>query len=151
MITYQVELLKNCLEELKPLLVEHYGEIALNQDKIDFNPDYDRYLQLEELGVTHTVTVRDGGNIVGYYISFVSPHMHYQDHLYAMNDIMYVDPSCRGGTIAFKMMKFAEKELKDIGVSVMMLHMKTAHRFDRLCEAVGMSRVEVNYAKYIGD
>lgn len=151
MITYQVERLEDCLEELKPILKAHWEEVALNKDKIKLNPDYERYLALDKAGALHTVIARDNDKLIGYYISFISYHIHYADNIYAMNDVIYIDPSYRKGTVAYRLLKFAEMKLKELGVDVMMLHMKTEHPFDRLCEGVGMKKVESIYSKYIGD
>lgn len=151
MLKFQEEKIKDFLEELKPLLEKHYEEIAYRKDKIKLNPDYERYLQLDALGLTHSITVRDGDRLVGYYISVLSPNLHYKDHLYSVNDILYIDTPYRGGTAAYRMFKFVEKKLKDKGVSVMTLHMKTEFPFDRLCTALGMDKLENLYIKYIGD
>jgi GNAT superfamily N-acetyltransferase len=151
MIRYAVETLNECLEELKPLLHKHYEEIAMYRDRIEFDPDYDAYYRLEEAGALHMVTVRDDGNIIGYYVSFIHHNLHYRQDKFAVNDILYVDEAYRGGTVAYKMLRYAEKALKDIGVSVMTIHMKTEFPFERLCEALGMDKAEYLYTKYIGD
>ncbi len=152
MATYAVEKLENCLEELVPLLELHWEEIALHKDKIKLNPDYSRYLVLEQQGVCHTVVVRGNTKqVIGYFISFVVPHLHYSDHLWAMNDIMFLHPDHRGGRTALKMMKFAEARLKELGVSVIQLHMKTDFPFERLAKFCGYDKVEYNYSKFIGD
>ena len=145
------EPLKDCIEEMKPLLAKHYEEVAFRKDKIAFNPDYDKYLSLDDLGLIHLVSVRKEGVLVGYYLSFLTFNPHYQDHLYAANDVLYVDEAHRGGTVAYRMFKYAEKSLKEYGVSVMSVHMKLKVPFDRLCLARDMEAVETIYMKYIGD
>ena len=151
MSTYQVEKMGDVIEEMKPLFELHYKEIALNKDVIALNPDYDRYLALEELGMLHIVTVRDEGVLIAYYVSFVHANIHYRDHVFAANDILYVDEAYRGSTVAYRMISFAEKELKKLGVSVMTVHMKTDFPFERLCEKRGMKRSEYIYTKFIGE
>lgn len=151
MITYQVEFLSMCLDELKPLLTLHWEEVALNKDKIKLNPDYDAYLQMEKQGMCHTVVVRDDDKVVGYFICFIVNHMHYKDHKWALNDILFIHPDYRGGKIAYKMFKFAEEKLKALGVSVIQLHMKTDFPFEPLAKACGYNKMEYNYSKFIGD
>ena len=41
MLTYQQEFLYTVQEDCKELLELHWSEIALNQDKIKLNPDWD--------------------------------------------------------------------------------------------------------------
>jgi len=151
MIRYAVETLDECLEELKPLLHKHYEEIAMYQDRIEFDPDYEAYYRLEEAGALHIVTVRDDGEIVGYYVSFVHAHMHYKQDKFSVNDILFIDEAYRGSTVGYRLIKYVEKKLREIGVTVMTIHMKTEFPFERLCESLGMDKAEYLYTKYIGD
>ena len=150
-VEYKVELLEDCLEEIKPLLEDHYKEVAMYQDKIKLSPSYDRYLELEALGIIHTVTARDGENLIGYFISFIQPHMHYQENKYAVNDILFIEESYRNAEVGLGLFKFAEESLKEEGVSVVVIHMKTAVPFDSLCKGLGYDYAERNYSKYIGE
>ena len=152
MITYGVESLKDCLDEMKPLLEKHWEEIAHHKDKIKLNPNYEQYLSMEEMGLVHTCTVRDEGKLIGYFVSFIVPNLHYQDHLWAMNDILFLEPAYRGdGRTAFQLLSFAEEMLIELGVSVIQLHMKIDFPFEPLAEACGYKKVEYNYSKYVGE
>jgi len=148
---YVVETLGECLDEMKPLLEKHWEEIALHKDKIELNPDYDKYQEMEDAGTLHIVTARIGGRLVGYFISFIMLHPHYKDHSFAVNDILFVDMSYRRTTVGVGMFKYAENKLKEMGVSVIMVSMKTHAPFDQLCESLGYDNVERNYSKYIGE
>lgn len=150
MIEFQEEQLIDCLEEMKPLLEAHWLEVAKYQDKIAFSPDYDRYFLLENQGMLHIATARDDGKLVGYYISIVAPSLHYSQDLFAVNDVLFLDPEYRSKDTGYQMFKFAEKCLKVLGVSVMTIHMKTDLPFDSLCEARGFENIERLYSKYIG-
>lgn len=151
MITYQIEDLNDMLEELKPLLEEHYLEIAMYKDQIKLNPDYDTYAKLQEQGVLKIFTARDSDKLVGYSIYFLKTNLHYSDHLYAINDIVYVDKEYRGRVLAFDMLAFAEDQLADQGVSVITMHMKTFAAFETLMECLSYDRAEIIYTKYLGD
>ena len=129
-VVFKEELLRDCLEELKPLLEEHYKEVALYQDKVKLNPDYDRYLMLEDAGNLHTVVAREDGKVVGYYISLVVEHLHYADTVYAHNDVVYLEPGLRHSRVALDMINFAIEKLKEKGVSVVTIHMKTYLPFE---------------------
>jgi len=136
---------------MKPILRKHYEEVAMYQDKVPLSPDYERYYKLEELGIFHIVTVRDGGKLVGYFLSMITPNLHYSDTLYAVNDILYLDCEYRDAGVGYRMFKFAEDRLKELGVSVIAIHMKTALPFDSLCESLNYDYAERNYTKYIGE
>ena len=151
MIEYNVEKLSNCLEELKPLLASHYEEVAMYKDKINFNPDYARYKVLEEAGALHIVVARDAEELVGYFICFLMPHLHYKDNLYAVNDIVYIKEELRSSKAGLDMFNYAENSLRSLGASVLCIHMKTSLPFDSLCEGLGYDYAERNYTKYIGE
>ena len=150
-VAYAVETLDECLTEMKPLLEKHWEEIALHKDKIELSPDYDKYYQIEDNGCLHIVTARKGGLLIGYFISFVNHHPHYQEHSFAVNDILFVDPAYRKSSVGGLMFKYAEDRLQEMGVSVVMIAMKTHSPFDELCLALGYNSVERVYSKYIGE
>lgn len=152
MIGYAVEKMDMALiEELKPLLLEHWEEIAMYKDKIVFDPDYSSYVMMQENDLLQSVIVRKDDKIIAYYISFIYIHPHYKNNKMAQNDILFVHPDYRGGTVAYRMFKFAEKELKKIGCSVNTIRMKVEFPFERLCLKLGMVEQEKTYSKYIGD
>ena len=75
-IKYQQEFLHSVVEDIKPLLEEHWEEVALNKDKIKINPDWEAYFSLESQGKLDIFTARDEGVLVGYFVVFVYPHIH---------------------------------------------------------------------------
>lgn len=148
---YQVECFDDVIGEIKPLLEKHWQEIAMYKDRINLNPDYGKYKSMEDIGALHIVTVREDSNkLIGYFISMVIPNIHYKDNLFAVNDILYIDPSYRGKSVGIKMFKFAEQELRNLGVDVITLHSKTYMDLGKLVGRLGYEHVENNYAKYIG-
>ena len=148
MIEFQEEVYQEVIEELKPLFKDHYEEIAMYKDKIALNPDYDKYDTLGEH--LFIVTARDEGTLIGYTIFFVNNHLHYKDHMYAANDIIYIDPKYRHDVAAFEMMEYAEDLLKHMGVSVISMHMKAYAAFETLMKALNFDKAEFIYTKYIG-
>jgi len=141
-ITYQVENYEEIIESAKPLFEKHYREIARNQEKIKLNPDYDLYKKMEDKDGLHIVTVRGDGKLIGYFVSFLAPHPHYQDHVMASNDIFYIDPIHRKGSVGSRMVKFALKSLKERGVSVVHTHTKIEHDISSFLERIGGKKIE---------
>ncbi len=150
-IKYQQEFLDSVVEDAKHLLEEHWEEVALNKDKIKVNPDWDAYYALQDQGKLDIFTARDEGFLVGYFVVFVSSHIHYKDHLFAKNDLIYLAPSHRKGFVGVNLIKFAEKMLKEDGVSVMVINTKNHKPFHKLMLFLGFSPSETLYSKYIGD
>lgn len=146
---YQIETVRSLFGEIEPLLESHYTEIARHKDKIALNPDWDRYFHLDDAGAVHCVTARSDGKLIGYFISFVLPHIHYKDHLMSMNDILYISPEHRKGTTAFKMFQYAEKTLRDKGVTKIHVNTKIANDFSPLLERLGYVEIERIFEKML--
>ena len=150
-VKYQQEFLDSVVEDAKGLLDDHWEEVALNKDKIKINPDWDAYYTLQEQGKLKVFTARDEGVLVGYFVVFVSPHIHYKDHLFAKNDLIYLAPSHRKGFTGIKLIKFAEGCLKEDGVSVLVVNTKNRKPFHKLMIFLGFTSEDIEYSKYIGD
>lgn len=95
MITSHVELLHHCLEELKPLFDPHWHELGLEQARMPLDPDYDEYLRREAAGQVLCVTLRELGRIVGYFVGFIAPGLHYKSTLTLTMDIFWIHPDQR--------------------------------------------------------
>lgn len=150
-ITYQQESLTTCKEDAQYLLQDHWEEIALNKEAIKLNPDWDAYYDLEESGALKIFTARSDGNLIGYFVVLCRKHLHYVDHVFAFNDILYVHKDYRKGLVGAKLMKFAEKCLKEDGVSVVIVNTKRHKPFDSLLEWLGYSHIENIYSKLLRD
>lgn len=149
MITYQQESLVTTKEDARPLLEKHWEEIALNKDTIKLNPDWDAYADLEDAGILKIFTARSDGNLIGYFVVFVRSHIHYKDNLFAYNDILYLDKDYRKGFTGSKLIKFAEKCLKEDGVSVIVVNTKRHKPFDVLLSWLGYKHIENIYSKVL--
>lgn len=150
-ITYQQESLVTCKADAQDLLQQHWEEIALNKDFIKLNPDWEAYYNLEEAGSLKIFTAREGSKLIGYFVVLCRKHLHYIDHVFAFNDILYVQKDYRKGLVGAKLMKFAERCLKDDGVSVMIVNTKRHKPFDTLLEWLGYKHIENIYSKTLGD
>ena len=148
-IRYQQEFLETCLDELKDLITFHWEEIALNKDHIKLNPDWDRYLELESLGILKVFTARLDSKLIGYFVVFVSKHIHYKDHLFASNDVLFLKQEYRKCMTGVNLIKFAESCLKEDGVSVLTINTKVHKPFDVIMDKMGFDLVERVYSKYL--
>lgn len=149
MIKYQQESLVTVKEEARPLLEKHWEEIALNKDKIKLNPDWDIYADLEDAGILKIFTARSEGKLVGYFVALVKSHIHYRDHLFAQNDILFLDKDYRKGFTGPKLIKFAERCLKEDGVSVVLVNSQKHKPFDVLLKWLGYRHIENIYSKVL--
>lgn len=150
-IQYNEEQIKDIRNELEPLIIEHWKEIAIHQDKIKLNPDWEKYELISDLGILRCFTARENGRLIGYFIVFAQPHLHYVDHVFASNDVIYIDKKYRSTGVGANMILHVEKELKQSGVSVLVVNMKCHAPFDPLMEGLGFTNIERVYSKFIGD
>lgn len=151
MITAQVENLTQVLPELIPLFPLHWDELALNKDKVPLDPQYDIYRKRDALGEVLFVTLREAGVLMGYFVGFVAPGLHYRTCLTLTLDIFYVHPDHRTGRAGYRLFKAVEKEAKRRGVQRMFAGSKTHKDASRLFEALGYMEVERYYSVWLGD
>jgi GNAT superfamily N-acetyltransferase len=128
-VTYQRETLSDALwSEVSPLLGAHYAEIAHYQD-IALEPNRDAYARLQGNGGLRIYTARTPDwRLIGYLCVVVSTSLHYASHLFASQDVLYVDKAHRGQRTGVDLIRFAHDQLRSEGVSVLFQHVK--HRSD---------------------
>ena len=137
MITYQEEKYFDIKEEIKPLLKLQWEEIGIfDKEQVSLNPNWDWYQILADKKNLHIITVRDEQKLIGYYISIITPHIHYKNTLIAENDILYLYKDYRKGLTGYKLIKFAIEQLK-VKVQVIILSMKAKQSFFPLANRLG--------------
>lgn len=151
MLTAQPEEFAPFLEEVKPLLPAHYSELALNQDRVPLSPQFDEYLRRDSLGMVMAVTVRDAGELVGYFVGFIAPGLHYSTCLTLHLDIFWIRPDHRGQKGGFLLFKAVEAEAKRRGVQRLFVGSKTHLPADFLFEKLGYTKVETVWSAMLED
>lgn len=151
MITAHAESFEQNLEYLKPLLPIHYKELALDQDRVPLSPQFDKYVAAEQRGELIFVTLRKAGQMVGYFIGFIAPGLHYSTCLTCNMDIFYVLPDHRGSGTGFQLFKFVEQQLKKRGVDRMFVGSKMHKDASWLFEKLNYIPVETYYSAWLGD
>jgi GNAT superfamily N-acetyltransferase len=151
MITCHVESFEERLAELQVLLPLHYRELALNQDKVPLSPRYGDYIDRERAGGLLFMTLRDAGELVGYFIGFIAPGLHYSTCLTCTMDIFYVHPEKRTGSAGIRMFRFVETELRRRGVQRWFMGSKIHADASALFKRIGAEPVETYFSKWIGE
>ncbi|KQY00249.1 hypothetical protein ASD28_13070 [Massilia sp. Root133] len=151
MITCHVESFEQQLSELQALLPLHYRELALNQDKVPLQPQYHVYIERERAGGLLFVTLRDAGQLVGYFIGFIAPGLHYETCLTCTMDIFYVRQDKRSGSAGVRMFRFVEAELRRRGVQRWFMGSKIHADASALFKRIGAAPVETYFSKWLGE
>lgn len=151
LITAQVEDFPPFLEEVKPILPQHYLELALNQDKVPLSPQYDEYLRRDAQGMVMAVTLRKAGELIGYFVGFIAPGMHYSTCLTLILDIFFVRPEYRGEGAGFVLFRAVEAEARRRGVQRMFVGSKMHKDASWLFERLGYEPCETFYTAWLGE
>jgi hypothetical protein len=145
-VRMQRETLNDMLwREAMPLLTEHWMEIAHYPD-IPLDPDRAAYASAEAAGMLRCYTARRGATLVGYAVFLVRPNLHYRSSTQASQDVIYVDPSARGGT-GYRFIKWCDEQLAAEGIQAAYHHIKAKHNFGPMLERMGYELVDLIYAK----
>ena len=116
MITFHVERWAQFYPDVKPIFPLHWRELALNQAEIPLSIDEAKYETLDKTGILLIITARDSGNLIGYYLWFLMPHMHYcEAGPMGLTDMYFVLPEYRRG-VGAKLFIFSKMELEKRGV-----------------------------------
>jgi GNAT superfamily N-acetyltransferase len=150
MITCQVEPFPPFLEEVKPMLPLHWEELALNKDRVPLDPQYDVYLDRNARGEVLVVTVREDGVLVGYFVGFVAPGLHYRTCLTLTMDIFWVHPDHRGAGAGIALFKAVEAEARRRGIQRMFVGSKLHKDASWLFERLGYEEVERYFSLWLG-
>ena len=149
--TYGHEYLSEARPEFDALIVDHYKEIGLQQDKIPLAPMWTDYEQLERKQSFLLMCVRKEGALVGYAAWFLKMHMHYGRTLVAMNDVIYLKPECRRGRVGIKLIEESEYLLKVLGVDKIFWHIKVSHDWSAILKRKGYAVEDIVLGKYTGE
>jgi GNAT superfamily N-acetyltransferase len=146
--SFQRESMHPFWEEAAPLFAEHWHEIAHYHD-IPLEPDVIAYERAEANGMLRIYTVRaPGGELMGYAAFLIGPNAHYASSLQAKQDVVFVHPDFRQGMIGFRLVKFADDQLRADGVQVVYHHVKHAHpALGSVLLRRGYEAIETIYAK----
>lgn len=151
MITTHLESFEERLPELQVLLPEHYKELALNQEHVPLDPQYHIYVERERRGELIFMVLRERGEMVGYFIGFIAPGLHYQTCLTCTMDIFFVRKDKRTGSAGVRLFRAVESELKRRGVKRWFMGSKVHADASALFKRIGASPVETYYSKWLGD
>ena len=143
---FALENLAKVRREIEPLLEEHWKEIALNKDIIKLNPDWEGYARLDGINALRIYTARKDDELVGYFVVLVSKSLHYRDHLFANNDIIFLTKAARKGLAGFKLIKFAIDSLAAEGITKLHINTKAHQPFDAILERLGFQEIERVYS-----
>ncbi len=149
-ITYQAEPWSKCLPEMMGLWTSHWAEVGSDTDKFDFDPDLDRYAELERSEKLHVVTARRFGELVGYFVWIIGTSLHHRTIRNACSDGYWLHPDCRKGMQGLGLIKEAERSVRELGVKKLFSTYQSRLDLDPIYSRLGWQAGETVRCKYVG-
>jgi len=149
MPVFSVETYDQIISDLKPMLKDHWQELAVHKD-IVLDPDFVFYENAHKAGLIQILTARLNGELIGYAVFVVRIHPHYKNNSWASNDLIWLHPDWRNLGFGREFIGFIDREFKRRGVDVIHINEKTSSpALGMLLKSVGYVAVEVGYEKRI--
>lgn len=133
--------------QLRPLLNEHYAELAL-EDSVNV-PSTAPYFSLEDAGLLRVFVAREANDIVGYAFFSVVKNPQYGDALHAKQDLMFLTRAARRGLDGVVFMKWCDEQLKAEGVEVIYRHLNVKQPHDAILTRMGYDLRERVYTRRV--
>jgi hypothetical protein len=147
-VTFHVERWREFYVDAQPLMRRHWQEIALDQENVPLALDLDRYQAMDDSGILHILAARVDGQLAGYFLAFVLPHVHYATAgLMAFTDIYFLAPEARLGANGIELFIEAEKSLAARGVVKAYISTKVHKDIGNIFEALGWTLTDRAFAK----
>lgn len=142
MTVFARETPESVLDEIRPLAVDHYRELAAWRD-VPYDPDFEVYLGNPNVRL---FTVRDSGVLIGYSVWFLCAERYSRNVVAAIEDAIYLDPEFRGRTIGYRFIQYCEDELGE-EADIVYHHVNVSRDWSRVLEQMGHELVDVTYAR----
>jgi GNAT superfamily N-acetyltransferase len=143
-----VESYDSIVDDIRPLLEEHWAELALFKDDIPLDVNWDAYKRGYEAGIIRAYGSRLDDKLIGYAIfQVVARHPHYQ-HAVAINDVIWIAPAHRNMRVGTALCEFFEDDLRKDGPIVISIETKAhAPALAALLQARGYLTIGPVYGK----
>ena len=137
------------VNELAPLTKLSWSEADCIPNA-HFDPDWEKYTQLNELNLLRLFTVRNQDKeLVGYITFFVGPTLHSKNVHHALHDSMYILKPYRKNGTAKSLISFVENIFKDENVNTMIVTVMTHRDFSPTLKHLGFTHTESSFIKRV--
>lgn len=142
--------LADTVEQLRGIHEQHWRETEEYRHSIEFNPDYQRGIDLEIQGRYLLIVARrrETGEIVGNYGLYLSRSMHTQTMM-ATEDTLFLIKECRRGRLGIELIRYAENALRQLGVEELNVSVKLVNSVGPMIERMGYEPVATQYTKIL--
>lgn len=137
--------------EVDELVHKNWEDTGFGKYGLNLNPDWAAYEAMNNAGLLGVYTVRKNEDLVGYLVVVARSHPHYKDHVFASNDILFIDKDHRKGLVGYFLVKYVVEDLKKLGVSVLLFNTTIDKPYDPILNRLGFEPTEKLYVKFLGE
>lgn len=149
-VTLQKEMFRALMPELPPLLYDEWFEATGgDESRQKLSPAWDKFIQMEMLGILHVVTARADGKLVGYIFNVVHPHLHFSNTLYSFIDAFYIDPAHRQDGTPEALEEENIQMLASAGIARVQMVVSATLWLYKLMKKLQYERTESNFMKWL--
>lgn len=128
---------------------KHWAELAVDK-KIPWDLNHELYENMEAKGMLHIVTARMDGQLVGYHVGIVGPHLHYKSAgNMCYEDMYFLLPEFRAGGAGARLFMFVEKCLRDMGITKWFISCKVHEDHSELFKLLGFRNTDTAFSKVL--
>lgn len=150
-LTYRREAFEAVIDELEPMLEEHFKEVGYHNGPTEVAVDDRTYTSLDDAGRMMMFTVRDDEDLVGYLsVVFITPTHHCND-IFACVDAFYVKKEYRRSSIGLKLFKKAEAAARNKGVKYMTAMSNINAPIENFLSGMGFELTDKTYIRILGE
>lgn len=150
-ISFQWESYGVVYKQMAPFLYAYWRENEPHPDAAPYDPDFELYFNLERDGRIAVFTARRTDLILGFNSFFVSTTFARRSVVTAVADILFLRPAERGGSLALKLIKGAERGLAERNALFARYTPSSAANLGLLLQRAGYAKKGGDYEKVIGD
>jgi GNAT superfamily N-acetyltransferase len=149
-VTFQVEQWSAALPQLRPLFSLLWADVAVDKDRFVAKCDESKYKILEDAGALHLCTMRNDGELVGYYAALILPNPHYFGQgLMVYTDMYYLLKEYRRGNLGLRFFAFCEQEWRKRGAVKAYSSHKLHRDRSKMFKTLGWKPTDMIYSKVL--
>lgn len=146
--TFARERMEAIVKEMMPLHQAHWAETEEHRHGLEFKPDYERFIRFERAGRALVFTLRKEGRLLGNFAVYIAQSMHTQT-LMATEDTLFLLPEARKGRTSARLIGYAERALKQLGVKEISVSVKLVNKAGRFFQMLGYKHVSNGLTKVL--
>ena len=149
LIEFKQEFLHDVEDDLKELGRLHMEEVHHQHELLPVEFDEELYRKAESFDLLRIFTARSEDALVGYLVVVITPDMHSKGKFLASDDGFFVKKEYRKNGNGVKLLRFAEKCLKEDGFETLHISTTEMNPIDDLLTKMGYKQIERKYERVL--